>query len=229
MAKKPAKGPSGSTARAVAKKPGGSGAKSASEGAAPAKSAGEVIDTRERILRATLRVIGEHGVEAVSNRRLAREAGVALGSLTYHFPSQTELLRESLMLYVNEEVARLNAIAEAIRDAEPTLEQVIAEAEKIFVSYTYGPEQIAEFELHLQAARDEELREASRRCYEAYDGVAMAALEALGFPATEMHARVVVALVNGVAMRYLGTGERDDSGLGLALTTLAAGVQRPAG
>lgn len=168
-------------------------------------------------------------MEAVSNRRLAREAGVALGSLTYHFPSQIELLRESLLLYVNEEVARLNTIAEAIGQAEPTLEQVIAEVEMIFVGYTYGPEQIAEFELHLQAARDEELRDASRRCFEAYDGVAMAALKALGLPATEMHARVVVALINGVAMRYLGTGERDDSGLGLALTTLAVGVQKSAG
>ncbi|MBI4897111.1 MAG: TetR family transcriptional regulator [Actinobacteria bacterium] len=174
-------------------------------------------------------MIGEHGVEAVSNRRLAREAGVALGSLTYHFPSQVELLRESLLLYVSEEVTRLNAIAKAIGDAEPTLEQVIAETEKIFVSYTYGPEQIAEFELHLQAARDEELRDASRRCFEAYDAVAMAVLKALELPATEMHARAVVALINGVAMRYLGTGERDDSGLGLALTTLAAGVQHTAG
>lgn len=209
---KPATGPSAAAKSAAVKK--------------PAKAvATEVGDTRERILRAALRVIGEHGVEAVSNRRLAREAGVALGSLTYHFPSQTEMLRESLMLYVSEEVERLNAIAATIREGEPSLDQVIIEAEQIFTSYSYGPEQIAEFELHLQAARDEELREASRRCYEAYDGVAAAVLQALGFPATDAHARVVVALINGMAMRYLGTGERDDSGLGLALTTLARGIQ----
>lgn len=184
----------------------------------------ERADTRDRILHAALRIIGEHGVEAVSNRRLAKEAGVALGSLTYHFPSQTELLRESLMLYVSEEVARLNRIAEMIRVAEPTVEQVAAEVERVATETVYGPEQIAELELHLQAYRDPALQEASRRCFEAYDGVAGAALEALGFPPSPVHARVLVALIQGAAIRFIGTGERDDSGLALALTTLARGA-----
>src|ERR1044072_3485734 len=60
-------------------------------------------DTRARILHATLRVIAAGGIGAVSNRRVATEAGVALGSLTYHFPSQTALLRDSLLLYADEE------------------------------------------------------------------------------------------------------------------------------
>lgn len=187
-----------------------------------AATAGE--GTRARILRATLRVIGEHGVEAVSNRRLAKEAGVALGSLTYHFPSQTELLRESLLLYVAEEVARLNEIAEQMRAGDPTVEQVAQEVERIASESVYGPEQIAELELHLQAARDPALQEASRRCFAAYDQVAVAALEALGFPATEVHARILVALISGTSLRFLGTGERDDSGLALGLMTLARGV-----
>ncbi len=46
----------------------------------------QTTDTRERILHATLRTIAEQGVGAVSNRRVAAAAGVALGSLTYHFP-----------------------------------------------------------------------------------------------------------------------------------------------
>lgn len=191
------------------------------------RSARDATATRERILRAALRVIGESGVDAVSNRRLAREAGVALGSLTYHFPSQTELLRESMLLYVSEQVARLTEIADSIRAGEPTVEQVAIEVERIASSSVYGPEQIAELELHLQAARDPELQEASRRCFEAYDGVAIAALQTLGFPATAVHARVVVALINGVSLRFLGTGVRDDSGLALGLMTLARGAQEP--
>lgn len=191
------------------------------------QSARDATATRERILRAALRVIGESGVDAVSNRRLAREAGVALGSLTYHFPSQTELLRESMLLYVSEQVARLTEIADSIRAGEPTVEQVAIEVERIASSSVYGPEQIAELELHLQAARDPELQEASRRCFEAYDGVAIAALQTLGFPATAVHARVVVALINGVSLRFLGTGVRDDSGLALGLMTLARGAQEP--
>jgi DNA-binding transcriptional regulator YbjK len=40
---------------------------------------------RDRILRATLAVIGDEGVHATSYRRVAARAGVPLGSMTYYF------------------------------------------------------------------------------------------------------------------------------------------------
>jgi DNA-binding transcriptional regulator YbjK len=180
--------------------------------------------TREQILRATLRVIGEHGVEAVSNRRIAKEAGVALGSLTYHFPSQNELLRETLLLYVHEEVERLSSIAAALRAAEPTLAEIAVEIARIAGGSEFAPEQIAELELHLQAARDPELQDASRRCFAAYDDFAAAALQALNVPDPAKHARTVVAVMGGFALRRLGTGERDASGTADALMTIVRGV-----
>jgi DNA-binding transcriptional regulator YbjK len=189
-----------------------------------AKQAPAPRATREQILRATLRVIGEHGVEAVSNRRIAKEAGVALGSLTYHFPSQNALLRESLLLYVHEEVKRLNAIAAVLRASEPTLEEIATEVERIAGGTAIAPEQIAEVELHLQAARDPELQEASQRCFEAYDDFAAAALQALDVPDPVKHARTVVALMSGFALRRLGTGERDASGTADALMTIVRGI-----
>lgn len=186
------------------------------------------MDTREKILRATLRMIGEHGIGAISNRRLASEAGVALGSLTYHFPSQTELLRESLLLYVTEETERLNEIARSLRAETPSIELVAAEVERIASNDRLGPEQIAEFELHLQAARDRQLQDASRRCFAAYDDVATAALQALGVPKPEEHARTVVALLSGLALRRLGTGTSDASGTAAALMSFVRGVGVPA-
>ena len=42
----------------------------------------EPADTRQRILHVTLRLIGEHCIAAVSIRRIAGEANVALCSLT---------------------------------------------------------------------------------------------------------------------------------------------------
>jgi DNA-binding transcriptional regulator YbjK len=191
--------------------------------------AAEQATTRNRILRATLRVIGEHGIGAVSNRRLAAEAGVALGSLTYHFPSQTELLRESLLLFVQEEVDRLNAIASAIRGTKPSEPEVAETVERIVDESALGVEQIAEFELHLQAARDPELREAAQRCFDAYDGVAMAALQALDVPNPERHARTVVAYLSGLAVRGLATGHRDASGTAEALLTFLRGIRATAG
>ncbi|MBI5311180.1 MAG: TetR family transcriptional regulator [Actinobacteria bacterium] len=202
-------------------------ASKAAGGGAAENAAAQTGDTRDRILRATLRVIGEHGVEAVSNRRLAKEAGVALGSLTYHFPSQTELLRESLLLYVNDEVARLNEIAAVLRESQPNVETVAAEVERL-ASGELGPEAVAELELHLQASRDPALQEASARCFAAYDDVAAAALQALGIPDAESNARIVVALISGMAIRRLGTGQTDATGLATALVTLFRGVQAAA-
>jgi DNA-binding transcriptional regulator YbjK len=187
-------------------------------------------DTRARILHATLRVIAADGIGAVSNRRVAAEAGVALGSLTYHFPSQSDLLRESLLLYAEEEVARLEGLAAQLRasarsDGGPSAEQAAAVAEQIATRDSGRPEEIAELELHLHASRDPALHDASRRCFEAYERFAAAALETLAVPEPERHARAVVALLCGLGVRRLGTGERHAAGTADALMTLVRGAR----
>lgn len=184
----------------------------------------EISGTRQRILHATLRLIGEHGLGAVSNRQVAAASGVALGSLTYHFPSQVQLLRESLLLHVAEEVDRLEAIAAELRRSKHSVADVAAEVEEVVRRSADSFEPIAELELHLQAARDPQLQEASARCFAAYEDFAAAALEALGVPEAPRHARAVVALMTGLAVRRLGTGERDAAGTADALLTLVSGA-----
>ena len=132
----------------------------------------EPADTRQRILHVTLRLIGEHGIAAVSNRRIAAEANVALGSLTYHFPSQTELLRESLLLHVSDEVARVTAIARELRSSKHDLSRIASEVERVVERSADDYGTGAELELHLHAARDVELRDASWRCFAAYEDFA---------------------------------------------------------
>jgi DNA-binding transcriptional regulator YbjK len=180
-------------------------------------------DTRERILRATAELIGQEGISAVTNRRVAGAAGVALGSLTYHFPSQVDLLRESLLLFVGEEVARQESIAAELRGRPLSVERVAAEVERIVEESGGRIQQLAEMELHLQAARDPALQEASLRCFEAYEGVAAAALETLEVPAPERHARSIVALMYGMGLRRLGTGGEDASGVADGLLTIVRG------
>jgi DNA-binding transcriptional regulator YbjK len=182
-------------------------------------------DTRERILRATIELIGREGVSAVTNRRVAATASVALGSLTYHFPSQVDLLRESLLLFVGEEVARQEAIAAELRGRHPSVELVAAEVERIVQESGDRVQQLAEIELHLQAARDPALQEASRRCFEAYEGVAAAALEALNVPDPGRHARMIVALMYGMGLRRLGSGGESASGVADGLLTIVRGAR----
>jgi DNA-binding transcriptional regulator YbjK len=179
---------------------------------------------RKRILRATLELIATDGVGAVTNRRVAAAAEVSLGSLTYHFESQTELLRESLLLYVEEETTRREEIANDLAKRHPSLEEVTREVERLVTDAADVPMQIAELELHLQAARDPQLRDASRRCFEAHEQIAAAALTALGVPRGERDAPTLVALMTGLAIRRLASGGDDAQGTSEALLALMRGL-----
>ncbi len=184
----------------------------------------DAVGVRERMLRATLKLIADGGVAAVTNRRVAAAAGVSLGSLTYHFASQAQLLRESLLLHVEEETARRRQIAQELAEEKPGVQQVAEAVERLVAVASEIPRQIAELELHLQAARDPELREASRRCFEAHEQIASAALSALGIPEGERHAPAVVALMTGLAVRRLAGGGEDARGTSEALLALVRGL-----
>ncbi|SER75876.1 TetR/AcrR family transcriptional regulator [Actinokineospora terrae] len=158
--------------------------------------------TRDRILRATLRVIADKGVAGVTNRRIAREAEVSLGSITYHFATQTDLLRESLLLFVQEETSRL-----ATFELPATLEQAAALVQQVVENL---PSDLAPFELYLHAARDPSLRDATSRCFAAYDALTLTILTALGVPSPEHLTGPVVALVAGMQLRHLATGTPPD-------------------
>jgi AcrR family transcriptional regulator len=185
---------------------------------------GDYVGVRERMLRATLKLIAEGGVAAVTNRRVATSAGVSLGSLTYHFASQAQLLRESLLLHVEEETSRRQQIAQELAGQKPGIQQVAEAVERLVAVPSEIPQQIAELELHLQAARDPELREASRRCFEAHEQIASAALSALDIPEGEGHAPAVVALLTGLAVRRLAGGGEDAQGTSEALLALVRGL-----
>ena len=186
----------------------------------------QAIGARERILHKTLELIGRDGIGALSNRRIAGAAGVSLGSLTYHFPSQALLLRESLLLYVGEEVARIGAITEGLRARrpQPSPREVSVEVQRAIADGLDRVEPLAEMELHLQAAREPELREASQRCFVAYEELAVTALEALEVPEPARHARLIVALMYGMGLQQLGTGRHDAKAMTRALTTILRGA-----
>lgn len=49
-------------------------------------------DSRQLIQEAAVRLFNEHGYDKVSLRDIAREAGLAIGSLTYHYKKKEDLL-----------------------------------------------------------------------------------------------------------------------------------------
>ena len=53
-------------------------------------------DPRQRILEAALAAVRATGPSVVSMRQIAERAGVAVGTVTYHFPDKQDLLEECL-------------------------------------------------------------------------------------------------------------------------------------
>ena len=165
---------------------------------------------RDRIIASTLHLIGSDGIAGITNRRIAAHANVSLGSITYHFPNQTELLRSALTAFVAEETTRLREIAESHRGQGVTLAEAAGFAERVAEDLSFSAERIAPFELYVQAGRDPELRDAADRCWAAYDELTVAILTELGVPDPEAIASTLVATVAGLQLRRLSTGGGSD-------------------
>lgn len=164
------------------------------------------MTARERILHATLELIGESGIGGVTNRAVATRADVSLGSLTYHFASQTELLREALLIFVTREAERLEQLADGLDGTPLRLEDIAAAAQGIIQSANRN-EQLAQMELYLQASRDPALRDVAARAYAAYDHAGRTILVALGVADPEPLIPALVALIEGFELRRLALDE----------------------
>lgn len=176
---------------------------------------------RRAILDAALRLISKLGVEGVSHRAVAEEAGVPLAATTYYFKSLDELLEGALRLFVDEEAERLTVLAERLQGKElPPLE--IA---RLFRS-ELEPD-VAQFDLYVEAARRPALREVARRSIEMYATVAAAALRAAGIAEPAINPRAFVALFDGYGLHRIAGC--DDQGLQDALLALWAAATRAIG
>jgi len=70
--------------------------------------------TRQLILEAAVSCIEKYGLEAVTTRRIAVEAGTNLASINYHFRSKDHLMGEALSMTIRH---MLKDVFEAIDDA----------------------------------------------------------------------------------------------------------------
>jgi DNA-binding transcriptional regulator YbjK len=73
---------------------------------------------QDAIVAAAVQVVASEGVAAVTHRRLAAEAGVALSSTTWHFATKTDILMAALRWTAAHEVARIAEIADRMGDVD---------------------------------------------------------------------------------------------------------------
>jgi TetR/AcrR family transcriptional regulator, regulator of biofilm formation and stress response len=166
---------------------------------------------REAIVSATVRIVAREGVAAVTHRRVAAEAGVALSSTTWHFATKADILEAALRWTARREVARIGAIAERFGEADfdPSawgeelgdwlLEQLTADREVA----------IALYRLQVELLGSPGALEVHREWGEGLRAVGERVLEGAGTSTPELDLRLVVATLDGLRMGVLNSGEED--------------------
>ncbi|MEM1036878.1 MAG: TetR/AcrR family transcriptional regulator [Pseudomonadota bacterium] len=90
----------------------------------PARSEGEISDMRATIARHAMRLFQENGYEAVSMRRLAKEAGCTVMTLYRYYERKIDILRQLWAEIFDELFDELDAIAVAETDPDARLHAI---------------------------------------------------------------------------------------------------------
>jgi len=158
-------------------------------------------ERRARIIDAALEVIAAEGVAGTSHRKVAARADIPLGSMTYHFASMEQLLREAFTRFARTITAQFEARLAAARDLPAAVEAVA----DIIHGAMPPADLVLTHELYALAAREPAYRdlvgEWLRHCQEALQR---------HFDPTTAHE--INALIEGLALhRALGarTGDRE--------------------
>ena len=160
---------------------------------------------REEILRATLRIVGERGVDAVTHRAVAEEAGVPLAATTYYFASKDDLLEQALLLAAREEVARAEKLLGRVEASDP--EGWVAALAAFMAAETKAARtaRTARFELALEAGRRPALQRVMRDQQRALLELAEMGLRSADSPDPPADASILLAALAGLDMIQLAT------------------------
>lgn len=165
---------------------------------------------RERILRAAIGLIAEVGAERVTHRLLAARMKLSPGTLTYHFKSREDLVRQAFLIYMDDYVRGLR---EAL-SARPLVS--FDEIARFLTTMTsLGPEQadlaVFENELISKAQRDPALRQAVTHWSAQLPQAIASALESIGAPDPTRTANLLTAICRGAEVDVLTRGIRIDA------------------
>jgi len=166
------------------------------------------VRRREALLDAALRIVADVGVDAVTHRRVADEAGLPLASTTYYFESKEHLLTAVLERAAESDIARLHAILnQSPQDpADPIGLAVNAILDPLDDNDpSCRASLLAAYALMLEAARRPALRELHRRWTEAYIDALSRLLELAGSEDPRADAAILLAAADGLLVEQLAS------------------------
>jgi DNA-binding transcriptional regulator YbjK len=166
---------------------------------------------RERpLMEATLRLIGRNGLDGVTHRAVAAEAGMSLGAVTHHFKTRDVLVDAALRYALAREIGRLRAFALGLQSRAFDLDAWI----DVLVDW-YARELKSEAETHiacyeafLAAARSSRHGAVVEEWFETWRQSAELALKAAGSAAPRRHAELFVAALIGILLQQLAMPRR---------------------
>lgn len=148
------------------------------------------LETRERVLRITRRLIGTHGYAEVTLDQISAEAGVAKSSLLWHFGSKEMLLAEAAASLFQEIGQELRLQAQPDDTPAQRLDRLFAQVADYFEANPEAKGVV--LALLFSGSTPPSVREEIRR---SWDQHVQALAEALPVPATM--ARLMVATLHG--------------------------------
>ena len=149
---------------------------------------------REALLRATVKVVANGGLRALTYRAVAEEAGVAHALVRFHFGSRDALIVAATEYSLPEaiRVGGLESTSTDVDDYASTLRDVIV-TEADLTAFQY--------EVILEARRRPELRPVVRSLYEAFWKTATDDLRHRGVEADEAMGVLVFAALDGLVFQ----------------------------
>ncbi len=170
------------------------------------------IGARERpVMEATLRIIGRKGIDGVTHRAVAAEAGMSLGAVTHHFQTRDVLVEAALRFALTREVGRLRALSLSLQNKAFEVETWIdALVDWYSMELKTQPEtHIACYEAFMAAARSERHRAIVVEWFETWRQSAELALRAAGSSEPRRHAELFVSALIGIVLQQLAVPRRN--------------------
>jgi len=166
---------------------------------------------RERpLMEATLRIIGRKGLDGVTHRAVAAEAGMSLGAVTHHFKTRDIMVDTALRYALAREVGRLRAFALTLQSRAFDLDAWI----DALVDW-YARELKSEAEIHiacyeafLAAARSSRHRGVVEQWFETWRQSTELTMRAAGSSEPRPHAELFVAALIGLLLQQLAMPRR---------------------
>jgi TetR/AcrR family transcriptional regulator, regulator of biofilm formation and stress response len=150
---------------------------------------------REAILSAVARIVAREGIDGVTFRSVAAEAGVSPGLASYHFATRDEMLQEAMTWAVHDAIQELAGMSDG---RSPSLLRNSVD----FVAAK--PDEMAfQFETIFHGRRSASLSAHVREMYETYFAAVQESLRNAGLAGDRRTAKLVLAVMDGLAVQEL--------------------------